>query len=354
MLEETEKEFESEDELYEHYRFATHAGLNPVRVDKYIQIKLEGVSRNKIQNGIRAGAVRVDGEAIKPNHKLKPGQTITILLPKPPDLGESVTPENIPLDIRYEDDDVMIIYKPAGMVVHPGVGNRNGTLVNALAWHMQNSTMPVLPGNTPDRPGLVHRIDKDTSGLMVIAKNEYAMTHLARQFFDHTTIREYNAIVWGSPEPNEGIIQGHLGRDPRFRQLMTVFIEGDAGKEATTHYKVLEDLYYVSLVECVLETGRTHQIRVHMKHIGHPVFNDERYGGDRIWKGTIYTKYKQFVDNCFKLCPRQALHARSIGFEHPVTGEQMYFNSDLPEDMQNLLDKWRSYIAQRKEIPEGQ
>jgi 23S rRNA pseudouridine1911/1915/1917 synthase len=317
MLEEPEKEYEGEDELYEHYRFSTPGGLHPVRVDKYIQIKLEGVSRNKIQNGIRAGAVRVDGVAIKPNHKLKPGQTITILLPKPPDLGESITPENIPLDIRYEDDDVMVIYKSAGMVVHPGVGNRNGTLVNALAWYMQNSTMPVMAGNSPDRPGLVHRIDKDTSGLMVIAKNDYAMTHLARQFFDHTIVRE-----------------------------------GEAGKEATTHYKVLEDLYYVSLVECVLETGRTHQIRVHMKHIGHPVFNDDRYGGDRIWKGTIYTKYKQFVENCFKLCPRQALHARSIGFEHPVTGEQMYFNSDLPEDMQGLLDKWRSYIANRKEIPE--
>ncbi|MEO6133143.1 MAG: RluA family pseudouridine synthase [Saprospiraceae bacterium] len=354
MIEEQDNESEGEEGLYEHHRFLAPGGLNPVRVDKYIQTKLEGISRNKIQNGIRAGAVKVDGESIKPNHKLRPGQTITILLPRPIELNESITPEEIPLDIRYEDNDVMIIHKPAGLVVHPGVGHHGGTLVNALAWHLQNSNLPVLPGNSPDRPGLVHRIDKDTSGLMVIAKNDYAMTHLARQFFDHTIIREYNAIVWGAPEPKEGIIEGHLGRDPRFRQLMTVFVEGESGKEATTHYKVLEDLYYVSLVKCILETGRTHQIRVHMKHIGHPVFNDERYGGDRILKGTVFTKYKQFVDNCFLLCPRQALHARTLGFEHPVTGEQMYFNADLPADMQSLLDKWRAYVAHRKETIEGQ
>ena len=354
MIEDQDNESEGEEGLYEHHRFLTPPGLNAVRIDKYLLTKLEGISRNKIQNGIRASAVRVDGEDVKPNHKLKPGQTITILLPKPPDLGERITPEEIPLDIRYEDNDLMVIHKPAGMVVHPGVGHYTGTLVNALAWYLQNPEMPVLPGNLPDRPGLVHRIDKDTSGLMVIAKNDYTMTHLARQFFDHTIIREYNAIVWGVPDPPAGIIEGHLGRDPRFRQLMTVFIEGEAGKEATTHYEVLEDLYYVSLVKCILETGRTHQIRVHMKHIGHPVFNDERYGGDRILKGTIFTKYKQYVENCFKLCPRQALHARTIGFEHPVTGEQMYFSSDLPPDMQSLLDKWRAYVAQRKETTKGQ
>ncbi len=358
MIEEQDNEQDNEQDgeegLYEHHRFLTPGGLNPVRVDKYVQTKLMGISRNKIQNGIRAGAVKVDGDAIKPNHILKPGQTITILLPKPPELGQSIVPEEIALDIRYEDNDVMVIHKPAGLVVHPGVGNYSGTLVNALAWHLQHSKMPVLPGNLPDRPGLVHRIDKDTSGLMVIAKNDYAMTHLARQFFDHTTIREYNAIVWGAPEPAEGIIEGHLGRDPRFRQLMTVFVEGESGKEATTHYETLEDLYYVSLVKCVLETGRTHQIRVHMKHIGHPVFNDARYGGDRILKGTVFTKYKQFVDNCFLLCPRQALHARTLGFEHPVTGEQMYFDSDLPADMQNLMNKWRDYVAHRKETIEGQ
>ncbi|MEO5905260.1 MAG: RluA family pseudouridine synthase, partial [Saprospiraceae bacterium] len=294
---------------------------------------------------------RVDGESIKPNHKIKPNQTITILLPKPPDLGERIVPEDIPLDIRYEDNDVMVIHKPPGLVVHPGIGHDTGTLVNALAFHLQKTIMPVMAGNSADRPGLVHRIDKDTSGLMVIAKNDYSMTHLAKQFFDHTIMREYNAIVWGSPEPPEGTIDGNLGRDPKFRQLMTVFEEGEGGKESTTHYKVLEDLYYVSLVKCVLETGRTHQIRVHMKYIGHPVFNDDRYGGDRIVKGTVFTKYKQFVENCFQLCPRQALHARTLGFEHPTTGEKMYFDSELPDDMQQLMQKWSSYVAHRKDIP---
>lgn len=352
MIKDDESDIEGEDGLYEHHRFLAPAGLTPVRIDKYIQIKLEGISRNKIQNGIRAGAVKVNGEEIKPNHKLKPGETITILLPKPPELGEKIIPENIPLDIRYEDDDVMVIHKPPGMVVHPGVGNYSGTLVNALAWYMQKEGLPVMEGNAQDRPGLVHRIDKDTSGLMVIAKNDYAMTHLAKQFFDHTIVREYNAIVWGAPDPPKGIIEGHLGRDPRFRQKMTVFEEGDSGKEATTHYETLEDLYYVSLVKCILETGRTHQIRVHMKFIGHPVFNDDRYGGDRIVKGTVFTKYKQFVDNCFAICPRQALHARTLGFEHPVTGEKMYFDSDLPDDMQLLLNKWRDYVSHRKNVPE--
>ena len=346
---EIEAEGEGEEGLYEHHRFLTPAGLTPVRVDKYIQIKLEGISRNKIQNGIRAGAVLVDGQPIKPNLKIKPGQLITILLPKPPDLSEGIVPEDMPLDIRYEDDDLMVIYKEPGLVVHPGVGHERGTLVNALAWHLNKANMPLLPGNTPDRPGLVHRIDKDTSGLMLIAKNDYAMTHLAKQFFDHTISREYNAIVWGTPDPAEGTIEGNLGRDPRFRQLMTVFEEGEGGKESITHYEVLEDLYYVSLVKCVLETGRTHQIRVHMKHIGHPVFSDSRYGGDSILKGTIFSKYKQFVDNCFAICSRQALHARTLGFEHPVTGKRMFFESELHEDMRNLLAKWRSYVAHRKE-----
>ena len=350
---ELEKEFDGEEGLYEHHRFLAPAGLTPVRIDKYIQIKLEGISRNKIQNGIRAGAVRIDGLEVKPNQKLKPGQVVTILLPKPPDLGESIIPEEMQLDIRYEDDDVMIIYKPPGLVVHPGIGHQTGTLVNGLAWHMRKGKLPVLPGNLPDRPGLVHRIDKDTSGLMIIAKNDYAMTHLAKQFFDHTINREYNTIVWGAPDPPEGTVEGNLGRDPRFRHLMTVYDEGDGGKEAITHYKVLEDLYYISLVSCKLETGRTHQIRVHMKHLGHPVFNDERYGGDRIMKGTVYTKYKQFVENCFKLCPRQALHARVLGFIHPVTLEYMHFDVPLPDDMQNLLDKWRAYVSHRKEVPEA-
>ena len=349
MRKEEENEIDGEEGLYEHHRFLAPAGLTPVRVDRYIQIKLEGISRNKIQNGIRAGAVRVDGSPIKPNHKLKPGQLITILLPKPPDEGAGIIPEEIPLDIRYEDEDLMVIFKPAGMVVHPGIGNESGTLVNALAWHLQKSALPVLPGNTPDRPGLVHRIDKDTSGLILIAKNDYCMTHLAKQFFDHTVNREYLAIVWGAPDPAKGTIEGNLGRDPRNRQLITVFEEGESGKEATTHYETVEDLYYVSLVKCILETGRTHQIRVHMKYIGHPVFNDERYGGDRIVKGTVFTKYKQFVDNCFAICPRQALHARTLGFEHPVSGKRMFFEAELPPDMQQVLEKWRSYIAHRKE-----
>ena len=350
MIKEQEPEWEAEEGLYEHHRFLAPAGLTPVRIDKYLQIKLEGISRNKIQNGLRAGAVRVDDDAVKPNHKVKPGQVITILLPKPPDIGEKVIPESIPLDIRYEDEDIMIINKPAGMVVHPGVGHESGTLVNALAWHIQSNQMPVLPGNAPDRPGLVHRIDKDTSGLVLIAKNDFAMTHLAKQFFDHTITREYNAIVWGVPDPTEGTIVGAIGRDPRNRQMMSVFEEGEGGKDAVTHYKVLEDLYYISLVKCVLETGRTHQIRVHMKYIGHPVFSDERYGGDSIRKGTIFSKYKQFVDNCFTLCPRQALHARTLGFVHPVKGERMFFDSELPGDMAALLDKWRSYVAHRKDL----
>lgn len=353
MIDDKENEYEGEDGLYEHHRFLAPGGLTPVRIDKYIQIKLEGISRNKIQNGIRAGAVRVDGIAVKPNHKVRPGETITVLLPKPPDLGSTVVPEDIPLDIRFEDDHIMVIHKPPGMVVHPGVGNYTGTLVNAIAYHLQQERLPVLEGNLPDRPGLVHRIDKDTSGLMVIAKNDYAMTHLAKQFFDHTITREYNAIVWGSPDPPQGVIEGHLGRDPRFRQLMTVFEEGEAGKEAVTFYETLEDLYYVSLVKCVLQTGRTHQIRVHMKYSGHPVFNDARYGGDKIVKGTVFTKYKQFVENCFAVCPRQALHAKTIGFEHPVTGERMFFSSDLPEDMNNLLIKWRAYLSSRKETPDA-
>lgn len=348
MIEDKELDQDGEEGLYEHHRFVAPAGLTPVRIDKYIQIKLEGISRNKIQNGIRAGAVRVDGAEIKPNFLLKPNQTITILLPKPPDLEADVAPENIPLDIVYEDDDVIVINKPPGFVVHPGIGHSSGTLVNALAYHMQKDKLPVMAGNSPDRPGLVHRIDKDTSGLILIAKNEYAMTFLAKQFFDHTITREYNAIVWGAPDPPSGTIEGHLGRDPRFRQLMTVFPDGESGKEATTHYELLEDLYYVSLVKCVLETGRTHQIRVHMKYIGHPVFNDDRYGGDMIVKGTVYTKYKQFVDNCFALCPRQALHARTLGFDHPTKGKRMYFESPLPDDMTALLEKWRGYLSNRK------
>ena len=349
MIEDQDNDIDGDDGLYEHYRFVTPGGLKPVRVDKYIQMHLEGVSRNKIQNGLRAGSIRVDDQEIKPNFILKPSQTITIFLPKPPNLGDRITPEDIPLDIRYEDEDLMVICKPAGLVVHPGISHDSGTLVNALAHHLRMGDMPVMEGNSPDRPGLVHRIDKDTSGLLLIAKNDFAMTHLAKQFFDHSIKREYNAIVWGAPDPPAGTIEGHIGRDPRFRLLMTVFPDGEEGKESITHYETLEDLYYVSLVKCTLETGRTHQIRVHMRYIGHPVFSDARYGGDRIVKGTVFTKYRQFVDNCFGLCPRQALHARTLGFIHPRTGKQMFFESELPDDMTAVLNKWRAYVSHKKE-----
>lgn len=347
--EETVEEQTSNEELYEHYHFVADPKQTPTRIDKFLLDRIQGASRNRIQNAIRAGAVLVNEKNIKPNFKIKPGHEISIVFPKPVK-DKGLVPQNIPLDIRYEDDDVMVIHKPAGMVVHPGIGVPDGTLVNALAYYFESLDLPVQEGNTPDRPGLVHRIDKDTSGLMVIAKNEYAMTHLGKQFFKHTIERKYQALVWGEPDDDEGTIDAYIGRNPKNRVQQFVFVDGDEGKHAITHYKVLERLYYVSLVECELETGRTHQIRVHMKHIGHRLFNDEKYGGNRIMKGTVYTKYKQFVQNCFKLCPRQALHARSIGFVHPRTEEKMYFEADLPPDFQNVLDKWRQYLAGRKEL----
>lgn len=352
MEEYQEPQEQQEDEgLYEHRTIQVDPGQSPLRIDKFIHLRLENVSRNKIQNAIRAGSVRVDDKVVKANHKVKPNQTISLVFPRPPKTNEGIVPENIPLDIRYEDDDVMIIHKPAGMVVHPGIGTPNGTLVNALAYYFRrDDDLPILPGNAPDRPGLVHRIDKDTTGLMVIAKNDFAMTHLAKQFFDHTIERKYLALVWGQPDDLEGTITGNVGRHPRFRQLRTVFPDGEQGKHAITHYKVIEPLYYVSLVECQLETGRTHQIRVHMKHHGHTLFADAKYGGDKILKGTVFSKYKQFVENCFKLIHRQALHAAVIGFTHPTTGEHMRFEADLPEDFQSALDKWRKYVSGRKEL----
>jgi 23S rRNA pseudouridine1911/1915/1917 synthase len=316
--------------LYEHHLFAVDPGQTPVRIDKFLFDR------------IRAEAITVNDKAIKPNYKVRPGDQVSVVFPKT-HLDEGIVPENIPLDIMYEDDDVLIVNKPAGMVVHPGVGVHSGTLVNALAYHLLGSTLPVMPGNTEDRLGLVHRIDKDTSGLLVIAKNDFAMTHLAKQFFRHEIERKYLALVWGTPDPPEGTITGHIGRDVRNRLQMAVFPEGELGKHAVTHYKVTEDLYYVSLVECQLETGRTHQIRVHMAYLGHPVFNDERYGGDRIVKGTIFTKYRQFVENCFKLMPRHALHAETIGFIHPGSGKQVRFECPVPADFQAVLEKWRNY-----------
>jgi 23S rRNA pseudouridine1911/1915/1917 synthase len=337
------------DDYQDSYEIKVDPKQRPIRIDKFLMDRIEKASRNRIQNAIKSGSILVDEKEVKPNFKVKPGQRISVVIPRPPDQGKGVIPQNIPLDIRYEDDDLMVIHKPAGMVVHPGIGHFKGTLVNALAYHFGKGNLPVMDGNYQDRLGLVHRIDKNTSGLLVVAKTDYAMTHLAKQFFHHTIERTYYALVWGEPEEDQGTIRGNVGRHPRHRHLFTVFPEGEAGKWAVTHYKVLERLYYVSLVQCNLETGRTHQIRVHMQHLGHPLFSDERYGGDRIVKGTIFSRYKLFVENCFTLLPRHALHAKSLGFVHPVTGKDMYFESDLPTDFQQALDAWRGYIEHRRE-----
>lgn len=337
-------------ELFEHFRFVADPKQEPIRIDKFLMDRVYKISRNRIQNGIRSGAILVNDKQIKPNFKIKPGHVVTLHLDRPPHEPLAVIAEDIPLDIRYEDEDVMVVHKPAGMVVHPGVGVKDGTLVNGLVYYFKNQNLPVKEGNFDDRPGLVHRIDKFTSGLLVIAKNDHAMTHLSKQFFNHTIERKYLALVWGEPDEEEGTIDKNLGRDPKNPVLRAVFEEDEGGKKAITHYKVLERLYYVSLVECQLETGRTHQIRIHMKSLGHPLFNDNRYGGDRIVKGTVFSKYKQFVENTFKLMPRQALHARSLGFEHPITGKWMSFEAELPEDFNAALEKWRNYVAGRKEL----
>ena len=332
-------EQDSDDELFEHHAFTADKGQQPLRIDKYLMNFIENATRNKIQAAAKSGNIYVNDVQVKSNYKVKPFDNIRVLFEHPP-YENLLTPENIPLDIVYEDDDLLIVNKEPGMVVHPGHGNYSGTLINALIYHFDN-----LPNNSSNRPGLVHRIDKDTSGLLVVAKNEEAMTHLAKQFFDKTSEREYVAIVWGNMEEDEGTIEGHIGRHPKNRLQNTVFFgdDEDKGKPAVTHYKVIERLGYVTLVSCKLETGRTHQIRVHMKHIGHTLFNDERYGGERILKGTTFTKYKQFVDNCFKVLPRQALHAKTLGFKHPKTGEFMSFNTEIPEDMQLCIEKWRQY-----------
>ena len=314
-------------------------GQSALRIDKFLTDRLDRVSRNRIQQAIAVGAVMVNQKSIKSNYKIRPNDFISILIPRPPESSREIIPENIPLDIVYEDDDLLIVNKPPGLVVHPGVGNHRGTLVNALKYHL---------GSNEEKVGLVHRIDKDTSGLLVVAKNETSMSHLAKQFFYHTIERTYFALCWGEPNPLKGTIIGNIGRHPRFRKQFTVFPDGDQGKEAITHYEVIEPLYFVSLVKCNLETGRTHQIRVHLKYLGHPLFNDERYGGDRILKGTIFTKYKQFVNNVSDILPRQALHAASLGFIHPTTGKKMYFEQELPPDFKNALDKWRNYVNYQK------
>jgi 23S rRNA pseudouridine1911/1915/1917 synthase len=313
--------------------------------------RIEGISRNKLQHAARADSILVNGQPVKSNYKVRPRDVITIVLNVPPK-DFWAQPENIPLDIIYEDDFVMVLNKPAGMVVHPAIGNYSGTLVNALLYHFQNSAAgkaqppaSKLPGHDAMRPGLVHRLDKDTSGLMVVAKEEFAMMHLAKQFFSRTIKRNYTALAWGDFEQDTGTITGHIGRNLRFRKKMDVFPEGDHGKEAVTHYSVMERLGYVTLVDCKLETGRTHQIRVHMAYAGHPLFNDATYGGDKIVKGTVYSKYKQFVENCFAIFPRHALHARTLGFIHPATGKEMFFECPLPDDFQQLLEKWRNYFA---------
>ncbi len=335
---------EERKEMYDYLQFEVDAKQTLLRIDKFLQDRIANASRSKIQDGIKDGFVTVNGDKVKSNYKVRGGDLINVYLPEPPRTDE-VVPEEIPLNIVYEDDHLLVVDKAAGMVVHPAYQNWSGTLVNALAWHFQN--LPEMPGNT-GRPGLVHRIDKDTSGLLVIAKSEVAMSGLAKQFFDHTIERTYLALVWGVPEEPNGTINVNLGRSLKDRRVTTAFPEGDMGQTAISHYKLLEDLYYVSLIQCNLETGRTHQIRAHMKYLGHPLFNDATYGGDQILKGTTFTKYKQFVQNCFKAMPRQALHAKTLGFVHPITKKTVQFESELPQDFQQVLAKWRNYSNQQQ------
>lgn len=330
-----------EDDLYEHYSVTAGKGQEPLRVDKFLMNFIENATRNKIQKAAKNGSIQVNNVVVKQNYKVKAEDTVRVLFEHPPH-EYLLTPEDLPIDIVYEDDDLLVVNKAPGMVVHPGHGNYSGTLINALIYHFEN-----LPNNSSNRPGLVHRIDKDTSGLLVVAKTENAMTHLSKQFFKKTTEREYVAIVWGNVLEDQGTIEGNIGRHPKNRLQNTVYVgdDKDLGKPAVTHYKVLERLGYVTLVSCKLETGRTHQIRVHMKYLGHTLFNDERYGGNAILKGTSFSKYKQFVDNCFKVLPRQALHAKTLGFVHPTTGEYLRFESLIPEDMIACIDKWKVYSA---------
>lgn len=335
-------------EMYEHFRFEVDKGQSLLRIDKFLTDKMANISRNRIQDAADAGNILVNGKAVKSNYKVKPADIITIVLSYPP-VNIEIMPQDIPINIVYEDGDIIVINKQPGLVVHPGVGNFDGTLLNAIAYHLKDN--PDFDPND-SRVGLVHRIDKDTSGLLLIAKTPNAKTKLGKQFFDKTTKRTYNALVWGNMKEDEGTITGDLGRDPKDRMLFTVFPEGQnqLAKYAVTHYKVLERLGFVTLVECRLETGRTHQIRVHMKHIGHTLFNDDRYGGNEILKGNRTAKYQRFVRNCFEICPRQALHAKTLGFTHPASGKEMYFDSELPEDMKQLIEKWRNYFKNTESV----
>ncbi|MBA2249567.1 MAG: RluA family pseudouridine synthase [Chitinophagaceae bacterium] len=332
---------EEGDEMFERLTLVVDSGQDPYRIDKFLMNRIEGATRNKIQQAIEAERVLINDKPIKSNYKVRAGDKIIVYESRIPETTEIIA-QDMPLDIVYEDDAVMVINKAAGLVVHPGSGNRSGTLINGVAYYLQKQN-PLINEHDLSRFGLVHRIDKNTTGLIVLAKTSSAMTHLAKQFFDHTVHRRYVALVWGDFENDEGTVVAHVGRHQRFRKLFTAYPEGEHGKEAITHYKVLERFNYVTLVECRLETGRTHQIRVHMQYLGHPVFNDDFYGGDRIVKGTVFTKYKQFVDNCFSICPRHALHAQELGFIHPVTKQEMIFKSQLPDDMQMVIEKWRRY-----------
>ncbi len=337
------EESDENNELFEHFRFEADRGQSPLRIDKFLQNKLEGTSRSRIQSAAEAGSILVNSIPVKSSYKVKPDDIVSVVLPHPPRKLELI-PEDIPLNILYEDDHLIVLNKEAGLVVHPGHGNYTGTLVNALMYHLKDNP---LFRSGEERPGLVHRIDKNTSGLLVVAKTEAAMSSLAIQFYRKTTIRTYNALVWGEPPEEEGTITGHIGRNPKDRKKMKVFPDGEQGKQAVTHYRILERLGYVTLIECRLETGRTHQIRVHMQYLKHPLFNDNEYGGDKILRGTTFTKYKQFVTNCFNILPRQALHARSLGFKHPKTKEEMLYVTEMPTDMSTVIEKWRKYTSGR-------
>ena len=327
-----------ESDLFEHYQFIADKGQEPLRVDKYLMNRVENATRNKIQNAAKEGSIYVNNKVVKSNYKVKPGDIVKVMFSHPP-YENLLVGEKMDLDILFEDENLLVVNKPAGLVVHPGHGNYNGTLLNGLIYHFKN-----LPFNSDGRPGLVHRIDKDTSGLLVIAKDEHSMTDLAKQFYLKTSKRKYLALVWGIVADEKGTVNANLARDPKNRLIMSVPKENENfGKKAITHYRVIERFNYLTLLECELETGRTHQIRSHMKHIGHPIFSDSRYGGDKILKGTIFNKYKQFVSNCFDIMPRQALHAKSLGFIHPVTKKELYFESEIPQDFQNCLKKWRNY-----------
>jgi 23S rRNA pseudouridine1911/1915/1917 synthase len=340
-FEEKEQEETGEDELFEHYHFKADTGQEVIRIDKFLLDRLPNTSRNKIQSAAKNGNILVNDQPVKQNYRVKPKDEISIVMPYPVREIELIA-ENIPIEITYEDDSLAIVNKPSNMVVHPAYGNYTGTLVNAMVYHFDN--LPSRPQDYFGRPGLVHRLDKHTTGLMVIAKTEYALTHLAKQFFDRTTERVYHALVWGDVKADTGTITGHIGRSLKNRKMMAVFPEGDYGKHAVTHYTVLERFGLVTLVECKLETGRTHQIRAHFKHIGHPLFNDMEYGGDKIVRGTTHTKYRRFIENCFDLIEGQALHAKTLGLHHPQTGELLRFNSELPEGYAKILEKWRTYV----------